>query len=159
MTIAAAGLLALSVTLARAIDPPVAPDPKLTPGEALNVDKATVCAPGYAKRARNVSGSLKRAVYREYGIADARRKSVEVDHFIPIELGGANTLKNLWAEPWHLNVAGLDEGAKSKDRLENRLHVLTCSDKLDLKAAQQAITADWIAAYVKFVGPLPKAAP
>ena len=40
------------------------PTPTLTPGDALNVTAADICNPGYAKAARNVSASLKTAVYR-----------------------------------------------------------------------------------------------
>jgi hypothetical protein len=46
-----------------------------------------------------------------------------------------------WAEPW---------GAKTKDRLELKLHKLVCSDKVPLVQAQRDIAADWIAAYQKY---------
>jgi hypothetical protein len=39
--------------------------------------------------------------------------------------------------------------------LEDRLHALVISGKLDLKTAQREIATDWIAAYKKYVGPSP----
>ena len=39
--------------------------------------------------------------------------------------------------------------------LENKLHDLACSGSITLGQAQQAISQDWRAAYVKYVGPLP----
>jgi hypothetical protein len=75
----------------------------------------------------------------------------EIDHLISLELGGSNSIKNLWPEshrtsPWNAQV---------KDRLEDKLHELVCSGQLDLKTAQQAIASNWIEAYKKYVSPNP----
>ena len=43
----------------------------------------------------------------------------------------------------------------NKDALEERLHWLVVSGRLDLKEAQRAITTDWTAAYQRYVGQLP----
>ena len=70
-----------------------------------------------------------------------------MDHLISLELGGSNSLKNLWPESyqgaWNAHV---------KDRLENRLHALVCAGQLDLKTAQHAIATNWIAAYQQYLG-------
>jgi hypothetical protein len=69
-----------------------------------------------------------------------------------LELGGSNSIKNLWPESYRTVW-----NARVKDRLENRLHELVCSGQLDLATAQREIATDWIAAYKKYVGPQPKA--
>jgi len=70
-----------------------------------------------------------------------------VDHLISLELGGSNSIKNLWPEPY----TG-DLNAHVKDKLENKLHSLVCNGDIDLKTAQQEIATDWVAAYIKYIG-------
>jgi hypothetical protein len=130
---------------------PILPDPNLTPGSTFDVTAQDVCTPGYAKKVRDVREEMKRAVYREYGIISHGSGDYEIDHLISLELGGSNSIKNLWPEshrtsPWNAQV---------KDRLEDKLHELVCSGQLDLKTAQQAIASNWIEAYKKYVSPNP----
>ena len=110
-----------------------------------------LCIPGYAKKVRNVPAEMKREVYEEYGVTSHAPGDYEVDHLIPLEIGGSNSIKNLWPEshrtsPWNAQV---------KDRLEGKLHELVCSGQLDLKTAQQAIASNWIEAYKLYVSPNP----
>jgi hypothetical protein len=126
---------------------PILPDSKLTPGDGFAVTIQDLCVPGYTKKVRNVPAEMKREVYEEYGVTSHGSGDYEVDHLIPLELGGSNSIKNLWPEshrtlPWNAEV---------KDRLEGKLHALVCSGQLDLKTAQQAIAADWIGAYKPYV--------
>lgn len=126
---------------------PVVPDPKMTPGDALDVTKEDICTPGYSKKVRNVSQAIKEQAYREYGITSREPGEYEVDHLISLELGGSNSVKNLWpesfrTEPWNAHV---------KDRLENKLHEMICSGEIDIKVAQREIATDWIGAYKKYV--------
>jgi hypothetical protein len=100
---------------------------------------------------RNVPEEVRRQIYREYGITSHGRGDYEVDHLISLELGGSNSIRNLWPEsyrtsPWNARV---------KDRLEDKLHQLVCSGQLDLKTPQQAIASNWIEAYQKYVSPNP----
>jgi hypothetical protein len=123
------------------------PDPALTPGAVLATDSAAVCTPGYARSVRHVSGKVKAAVYREYGIAHHASGEYEVDHLISLELGGSNDIRNFWpqsyrTEPWNAHV---------KDKLEDTLHMLVCAGKLSLPDAQKAIAGDWISAYKRWV--------
>jgi hypothetical protein len=117
---------------------PIVPDPKLTPGDTFDVSAQDLCVPGYAKKVRNVPEEVRRQVYREYGIISHGRGDYEVDHLISLELGGSNSIKNLWPEsyrtsPWNAGV---------KDRLEDKLYQLVCSGQLGLKTAQQAIASN-----------------
>ena len=77
---------------------PILPDPNLTPGSTFNVTAQDVCTPGYARKVRDVPAEMKRQVYREYGITSHCPGDYEVDHLIPLELGGSNSIKNLWPE-------------------------------------------------------------
>ena len=43
-------------------------------------------------------------------------------------------------------------GTRTMDKLEDRLHALTCAVRLWLEQARREIAADWIAAYRKYVG-------
>jgi hypothetical protein len=142
-------LLALTQVVFAQQPTPIVPDPNLTPGSTFNVTAQDVCISGYTKKVRNVPAEMKREVYREYSITSHESGDYEVDHLIPLELGGSNSIKNLWPEshrtlPWNAQV---------KDRLEGKLHELVCSGQLDLKTAQQAIALNWIEAYKLYVSP------
>ncbi len=121
------------------------PDPSLTPGATLPVAAGDICVSGYSKKVRNVPADLKQQVYAEYGIASHQPGEYEIDHLISLELGGSNSIKNLWPQsyitkPWNAHV---------KDKLENELHAEVCAGKIDLPTAQHEISTDWIASYKK----------
>ena len=142
----------LSASLAAwAFDPPIVPNPAKTPGDVLTADVDVICSKGYTKTVRDVPDFLKNQVFAAYGIASREPGEYEVDHVVPLEIGGSNSLKNLFAQsfrtqPWNAHV---------KDRLENKLHELVCSGKLDIRQAQREIASDWIASYQKYIGPPP----
>ena len=68
----------------------------------------------------------------------------EVDHLISRELGGADTLVNLWPQPYTQHP-----GAHEKDWLENELNKEVCRGDITLKDAQNEIKTNWYAAYLK----------
>ncbi len=123
------------------------PDPSLTPGDRLDVTTNDICVSGYSSKVRDVPQSVKDQVYAEYGITSHAPGSYEVDHLISLELGGSNSIKNLWPEPYFGDL-----NAHIKDKLENKLHDLVCSGQVDLATAQYEISTDWIAAYLKYIG-------
>src|SRR5262249_55036104 len=126
--------------------PPIVPDPTKTPGDVLEVTKSDICVPGYSKKVRNVPESVKKQAYAENGITSHQPKEYEVDHLISLELGGSNSLKNLWPQSYVTSPYN----AHVKDKLENKLHQMVCKGEIDLKAAQHAIATDWIGAYRKY---------
>jgi hypothetical protein len=66
---------------------------------------------------------------------------------VSLELGGAPAdPANLWPEAYASN-----SGARTKDRVENRLHALVCRHQVPLRAAQRAIATDWVRAYRRYV--------
>ena len=94
------------------------PDCKITPGDVLAVTKTDVCTSGYSGKVRNVPQAVKDQAYKNYGITHHAKGEFEVDHLISLELGGSNSIKNLWpqsyqTQPWNAHV---------KDKLENELH-------------------------------------
>src|SRR4051794_8031273 len=72
------------------------PNPRLTPGDVLTTDLETIKEPNYSRSVRNVSHAEKRAVALRYGIRPSQLDGCEVDHLIPLSLGGSNTIENLW---------------------------------------------------------------
>jgi hypothetical protein len=123
------------------------PDPSMSPGDVLDVTTADICVSGYSSKVRNVPQSEKDQVYQEYNILSHAPGAYEVDHLISLELGGSNSIKNLWPESY----TG-DWNAHIKDKLENKLHDLVCAGSVDLKTAQHEIATDWITAYQKYIG-------
>src|SRR5579875_2692308 len=120
------------------------PNSALTPGAAVaGVTTAQVCAPGWSSAHRDVTQSERYAVFAAYGIPYAQHASYELDHLIPLGLGGSNAETNLWPEPQTEN----DSTGPDKDALENHLHALVCSGQLSLATAQHAIAADWVTAW------------
>ena len=133
---------------ASTIDPAtvVMPNPTLTPGEVLSTNVNQICVSGYAKRTRDVTSDTKREVYAEYGIASHAPNQYEIDHLIPLGIGGANDIKNLWPQPTDPRPGRLE-----KDALEDELHKRICDRSLDIRIAQHEVATDWVAAYRKYV--------
>jgi hypothetical protein len=125
------------------------PNPALTPGAIQSGDTAAVCTPGWAETHRDVSYATEDYVAREYGLSS--RYGYEIDHLIPLELGGSNSVRNLWPEPYDSPY-----GAHQKDGLEDYLHRQVCDDGLPLAAAQHEIAVNWYAAWVAAGRPLPQ---
>lgn len=127
----------MAVTTAMAITPAPTTDASgngdmpnltLTPGAAVTTDTAVICRPGYATSIRPTGAlwrHLRDEAYDRYGLSRGRRGIVgasrfrhpayEVDHLVPLELGGDPTnIRNIWPQP----IAA----AKRKDDVENELH-------------------------------------
>jgi hypothetical protein len=91
---------------------------------------------------------VRHAVEFEYGLqARPYGAALEVDHIVPLELGGSNDIANLFPER-----AAPDPGFHAKDRLENRLHALVCAGSMTLRAAQRGIASNWQGLYRQVYG-------
>ncbi len=111
------------------------PDRACTPGAVATTDLAVICHTSTRGR-REVSRQTRRAVFVAYGLPPREPSGAyEVDHLIPLELGGSNDARNLWPEA--------APGYHDKDRLENELHANVCAGAMALAAAQRAIASDW----------------
>jgi len=130
------------------------PDQKCSPGEAFplqtiqvngiaqadppSVIVGDICEKGYSKNIRSVSEKTKKLVYAEYGVLSRSTGEYEVDHIIPLELGGTNDIENLYPQP-----AEPRPGFHEKDVVENCLHRLVCKGTMKLVDAQQLIAQNW----------------
>ena len=90
-------LLVSALSRAQTNQFPMFPNPILMPRDVLTSDASVVCVTRYASSARKVPKSLKRTVFLSYGITK-RPSDWEVDHLVSLELGGSNSIKNLWSD-------------------------------------------------------------
>jgi len=131
------------------------PDPQLTPGHVdPNMTEAQVCIPGYAQKDRIVTESIRQRVFDAYGIPQSERgKKWEIDHFVPVVLGGDSPndgsvpiTANLWPQPYFEHP-----GAYEKDTVEKYLRDQVCKKHtMTLQQAQEAIKGDWWAIYLEW---------
>jgi hypothetical protein len=93
-----------------------------------------------------VAGTSYYAASRGSSTPSSPQQRYEVDHLISLELGGSNSIKNLWPEPGFPNP---------KDKLENRLHAMVCNGQLSLLQAQHDIATNWVHYYQQYMGSAP----
>lgn len=128
------------------------PDPACTPGGANpSVTAETMRDGGFSTRCdRNCAESEaeKHVAYRWYGIAAPHANSgenqvCELDHLVPLELGGADGMGNLWPECGPDGVPLDEREFKMKDRVENYLAEQVRAGRMPLAEAQRGIARDW----------------
>jgi len=131
------------------------PDPARTPG-AINptVTLAVLTNPAFRTgciRDCATSSTAKGKTYASYGIARPNNNSgttqtCELDHVVPLEIGGADTLDNIWPQCGPKNVAIARRYFKQKDLVENYLADRVKTDVTDprqLAKLQKLIAEDW----------------
>jgi hypothetical protein len=111
-----------------------------------------ICASSFhTSSIRNAPQSEKFSVEREYGMpATYFGFSIEIDHIIPLELGGSNSIANLFLEPGTHTA-----NYHVKDQLENRAKGLVCEGRLSLRAARRGFATNWEALYRRLFGHRP----
>ena len=137
-------------------DGAILPNPQRTPGAvnpAVSQDtiSSTICRAGWTNTIRPPSSYT--TALKEQQLAtgyayrgDSSPGDYEEDHLISLELGGSPTdAANLWPEPY-----AATDGARTKDRIENRLHNLVCAGTISLSTAQHAIAINWWQAYTTY---------
>ena len=70
----------------------------------------------------------------------------ELDHLIPLSLGGSNDADNIWPLPGHKEM-----GRAQKRELDAKRQRLVCDETLKLRDAQDAIRKDWVKASTQHV--------
>jgi hypothetical protein len=134
---------------------PVVPDPSLTPGAVASTDPNDVCGVvdgvTYSRRHRHTPAELKREVYAEYGI-DRAGQDFEIDHRVPLCIGGADVGENLWPQEGWQHPSYHD-----KDRLEAEVCREVCEHhEMSLHDGQAIFLGDWVAGYQKVFGDDPR---
>jgi hypothetical protein len=127
------------------------PDRRCSPGAYYRqLSRSVICSPGFrTSTIRDVPQSEKFEVEREYGMPERYYGySIEIDHIVPLELGGSNAIANLFPEPG----SGPDN-YHAKDQLEDRLHDAVCAGTISLRNARRGIATDWLAFYRRLFGP------
>lgn len=120
------------------------PDRSCTPGAIdpvvtqANIG-ATICRSGYTDTVRppesqteTFKWDVAEPAYGQHHVYG------ELDHLVPLELGGANDARNLWVEAGSL--------PNSKDDVENALNKAVCDGRVPLREAQREIARNWLKA-------------
>jgi hypothetical protein len=128
------------------------PDARCTPGAINPTVDLSILQGGTFKTScdRNVatSATKKNTTYTPYGLKKPTnntglKQSCELDHLISLELGGADTLDNIWPQCGPSRVTLASRYFKIKDSVENYLAAKVKKGEINLKDAQQGIAADW----------------
>ena len=128
------------------------PDPNCTPGAfnpTMTIDVlrdrsfTTRCI-----RDAATTSEEKRTTYTWYDLELPAHNSgesqvCELDHLISLELGGADTLDNIWPQCGPDGASLPQRFFKEKDTVENFLAMQVREGRMDLSQAQKAIATDW----------------
>jgi len=128
------------------------PDPACSPG-AINpsLTLKVLAAKGFTTkcvRDQASSATEKQKTYAWYKIEKPAHNSgktqvCELDHIVSLELGGADTLDNLWPQCGPNKAVLAKRFFKQKDAVENYLARQVKAGKMNLAAAQRGIAEDW----------------
>ena len=128
------------------------PDPACTPGAINKTVTLRILKSKFFKTSceRNVITSLtsKNTTYPAYSTDHpshntGKSQVCELDHLVSLELGGADSLDNIWPQCGPDGVELNDRYFKKKDRVENYLALMVQQRRIPLKDAQRGIATDW----------------
>lgn len=121
------------------------PNPTLTPGDTVEVSREVVCGSGDTNTSGKIPITVKRQIFERYRLKPGAI-GFNVDHLIPVNLGGSNSPKNLWPQSlsgaWNYHL---------KNSLEHTLKKMVCRNEIELEKAQRVLATDWISAYKKYI--------
>lgn len=147
---------------------PIRPDDAITPGKVFSTNLTDVCGtsagpnegcePGhhclatgtYTVRHRHTKDSEKRDAFDAYHVQKAGR-DFEVDHRVPLALGGADEVANRWPQQGWQHPSFHD-----KDKLETHVWNAVCRRQtMTLQDGQAIFMRDWIAEFERVFGQPP----
>ena len=114
------------------------PNPKLTPGRVAKRDKDR----------GGVTLKMEQKVFARYRLPWTRRNEFKIDHLIPVELGGADTIDNLWPQSLRTKPYGADR----KELLTEVLLTRIRAGQMTVAQAQEQISRDWIDTFIDHLG-------
>jgi hypothetical protein len=114
------------------------PNPELTAGKGAKRDKDR----------GGVTLKMEHRVFARYHLPWSRRAEFKLDHLIPLELGGADTINNLWPQ----NIGTRPYSAERKELLTEALLARVRAGQMTLAQAQEEIRRDWIDAFIDYLG-------
>ena len=138
MTLFLASLLSLFFAAHPSPQNSLVPESKLTPGRVASS----------SKERQGVTVEMEQKVFRRYHLPWERRAEFKIDHLIPRELGGADTVDNLWPQRLRAKPYGPDR----KELLAEVLLTKIARKQMTLAQAQEEIRRDWIDAFIDHVG-------
>lgn len=131
----------------------VIPDPNCTPGAINPTVTVTVLRdPAFRTaciRQQVTTEHEKSQTYDWYSIPHPANntggsQSCERDHLVSLELGGADTLDNIWPQCGPPGVSLAERYFKQKDAVENYLAWRVRRGEMDLAQAQRGIATNWM---------------
>ena len=120
---------------------PELPDRSVSPGLVASTDVNEICGREggltYSQRHRQTTREMKNAVLAEYGLHGPFRG--EIDHIVPLCLGGADDVRNLWPQ----------QSFHQKDALEAYACRMVCAGKVAIGEAQSWFRGDFTKQYYR----------
>lgn len=126
------------------VAPLTAPDNACTPGQYEAISRKNVCD-GDTPRP-TLPTAVRRRLLADYGVPAWSGTNGELDHRVPLFLGGLTTKANLWPEAGHI--------PNPKDRLELAVYRRVCFGDpapMRVRTAVRIFLSDWRHAYVVLV--------
>jgi hypothetical protein len=122
------------------------PNDQLTPGDIQTNDLNVICYEYYSKLLVMLPDDVTKQVYARYNITNPGYHEFEIDHWVPLALGGSNNIENLWPQPV------TSPGYKEKDYVHLYLRDQVCNHGMNLEDARKAIIGDWYSLYQNIRG-------
>ena len=116
------------------------PDNACTPGAYVRKTVADICD-GDTDRPSLPAGE-RRIIITNYGVPGWSGADGELDHRVPLVLGGTTDRRNIWPERGSI--------PNTKDRLENYVYRRVCSHTMRLRTARIIFLNDWVVHYREY---------
>lgn len=122
---------------------PGAINPTVTLAVLKNANFRTCCL-----RDKVESETAKKVAYQWYGVTapannTGQSMTCELDHLVPLELGGGDSMDNIWPQCGPSGASLNNRYFKQKDQVEMYLADQVKSGAMDLSKAQHAIATDY----------------